>query len=325
MSARKTKAEFISESRSIHGNKYDYSKVEYINANTKVCIICPIHGEFWQRPNDHLHGIGCKKCAYAIKSKNSRMNFTTFVDKARIVHGDKYKYNKDSFHGSHFDLTIICPIHGDFVQRAERHINGQGCPKCSLLKKHSIIQGTAINDTEVNTKTEISYRMWHNLINRALNAKVKKKIPTYKDVSVCKEWLTYSNFKTWFDNPENGYIDGYELDKDILVKGNKIYSPQTCCFVPHEINTLLINRKRFRGKYPIGVSKSNSGKYKATVNVRNTRIVIGTFNTTEEAFNAYKRAKETIIKSIAKEYYDNRLIKKNVYDALNAYNIEIND
>lgn len=85
MSRKKTREEFIVEAKQVHGNKYDYSKVVYIDANTKVSIICPVHGEFWQRPNDHIRDIGCKKCAYDKKGKESRMSFRDFLKRARIV------------------------------------------------------------------------------------------------------------------------------------------------------------------------------------------------------------------------------------------------
>ena len=256
---------------------------------------------------------------------NIKKSTEDFIKKAIIVHGYKYDYSKVEYINNKTKVTIICPIHGDFMQKAERHLEGQGCSKCALLGRHKAIQSVAINDTEVNTKKERSYRVWHNLLDRTLNEKVKKQTPTYSDVSICDEWLVYSNFKQWFDNPVNGYIEGYELDKDILIKGNKVYSPDTCCFVPHEINSLLINRRRFRGKYPVGVSRNNSGTYKATLAVRGARIIIGTFDTEVDAFNAYKRAKEAILKSIAEEYYKDNLITKKVYDALLSYKIEITD
>lgn len=322
MSRKKTREEFIAEAKQVHGDKYDYSKVVYIDANTKVSIICPVHGVFLQRPNDHIRGIGCKKCAYDKKGKESRMSFIDFLKRARIVHGSKYQYNEESFIGSHFDITITCPTHGAFLQKAERHLSGHGCPKCALFKRHKKVHGKGVNDLEINTKKDISYRVWHNMLSRTINELNKSKMPSYSDATICDEWLIYSNFKKWFDD---NYIEGYELDKDILVKGNKVYSPNTCCFVPHEINTLIINRKRFRGLYPIGVSKSGKRTYKAIVNIRNTRIHIGTYSSVEEAFNAYKRAKEVILKQIAKEYFEEGLIKENIYKALLTYRIDIDD
>lgn len=92
------------------------------------------------------------------------------------------------------------------------------------------------------------------MLTRCYNHKSLKKNPSYIGCSVCDEWLTYSNFKRWYEDPINGYREGYHLDKDILVKGNKVYSPETCCFVPHSINCLLLTRQRKRGALPIGVT-----------------------------------------------------------------------
>lgn len=321
MSRKKTTEQFIAEAKLVHGDKYDYSKVVYIGANTKVSITCPTHGGFWQRPNDHIRGIGCKKCAYDKKGKESRMSFSDFSRRARIIHGSKYQYNEESFIGSHFDITITCPTHGDFLQKAERHLSGQGCPKCALFERHKKVYGKGVNDLEINTKKNISYRVWHNMLSRTINELNKSKMPSYSDATICDEWLIYSNFKKWFDNPNNGYIEGYDLDKDILSKGNKVYSPDTCCFIPHEINSLIRCWKSRKGKYPQGVSKNSKNSYKVTIGIRGTRICVGTYDTVENASNAYRKAKETIIKTIAKEYYDEGLITEKTYNGLITFKV----
>lgn len=147
---------------------------------------------------------------------------------------------------------------------------------------------------------------------------------TYSDCTVCDEWLLLSNFKKWFD--EN-YIEGYALDKDILVKGNKVYSPETCCFVPNEINTLLTKRQNYRGKLPIGVTINNkSSNYIATINLNGKkRKYVGSFSTPDEAFEAYKEAKENHIKEVAEKYYKEGTISEKVYNALMNYEVEIDD
>ena len=109
-----------------HGNKFDYSKVEYINANKKVCIICPIHGEFWQKPSNHLSGNGCPKC-----NKYKKIDKNTFIERAKKVHGNKYDYSKVNYVGNKVKVCIICPIHGEFWQRPNDHLNGHGCYKCN--------------------------------------------------------------------------------------------------------------------------------------------------------------------------------------------------
>ena len=131
MPKKLSKTEFIERAKKVHGDKYDYSKVEYINSETKVCIICPIHGEFWQRPADHIRGIGCRFC-YG----NEKMDKETFIAKARKVHGDKYDYSKVEYNGNKTKVCIICPIHGEFWQRPNDHLNKYGCPYCgNSIKK----------------------------------------------------------------------------------------------------------------------------------------------------------------------------------------------
>lgn len=325
MSKKKTTKQFIEEARLVHGNKYDYSKSEYVNATTKVIIICPQHGEFWQRPCDHLNGHGCKTCFYEDNGKQCRLSFADFLEKAYMAHGDKYQYNQDTYKGSDYKLDIICPVHGIFTQKAINHINGQGCPKCGQIKRRKPVQGQGINDFNGSTKKEYSYRLWVNLLYRTTNTERHKTLPTYADATICEEWLSYSAFKEWFDNPANGYMEGYSLDKDILVKGNKIYSPQTCCFIPQDVNAIFTKRKANRGKYPIGVHMGNNGKYCAMLWENGERKYLGYYDTPEEAFNIYKVAKEKYIKSVAETLFKEEKITQKVYDALVSYKVEIND
>ena len=126
-----TKDDFIRLARKVHGDKYDYSKVEYKNNKTDVCIICPIHGEFYQTPNSHyLKGRGCPICGGTKKSTKE-----DFIIKAKQVHGDKYDYSKVVYVNNQIKVCIICPEHGEFYQAPKNHLNGQGCPKCSGNKK----------------------------------------------------------------------------------------------------------------------------------------------------------------------------------------------
>ena len=133
MPTRLNKELFIEKARAIHGNKYDYSKVEYINNKKPVCIICPEHGEFWQTPHGHLKGYGCNLCGNGIR-------FTTeeYIHKAHTVHGDKYDYSKCVYIGALKKVCIICPKHGEFWQEASSHIRGCGCPMCDKTMKHTL-------------------------------------------------------------------------------------------------------------------------------------------------------------------------------------------
>ena len=122
---------FINKAKEVHGNKYDYSKTIYELSNKKVCIICPIHGEFWVKPNNHLNGCGCPKCAIEKRKKQFLMNKNDFIKKAKKLHNNKYDYSKVEYKGSKKKVDIICPKHGDFWIRPNNHLIGQGCPMCA--------------------------------------------------------------------------------------------------------------------------------------------------------------------------------------------------
>jgi hypothetical protein len=186
--------------------------------------------------------------------------------------------------------------------------------------------GNGINDYSgqvvFNGVSIKSYLAWINMLKRCYYEKLHKKRQTYSDCRVCDEWLLFSNFKKWFDD---NCQEGYALDKDILQQGNKIYSPETCCFVPKEINNLLIKHDKKRGDLPIGIYYDYK-KYQASVCIGNgKRKIAGRFDTVEEAFNAYKSAKEEIIRHIAEKYYTEGKIPKNVYKALIKYKVNIED
>ena len=131
MPKKKTKEEFIAKAKLVHGDKYDYSKVEYVGALTKVCIICPKHGEFCQEANSHLRGQGCPKC----KSKKQTCTTDEFIAKAKKIHGDKYDYSKVNYVNNYTKVCIICHEHGEFWQTPGAHLRGQGCPKCKSKKQ----------------------------------------------------------------------------------------------------------------------------------------------------------------------------------------------
>lgn len=167
-----------------------------------------------------------------------------------------------------------------------------------------------------------AYFAWRNMISRCYSEDIHSKRPTYKDCTVCEEWKCFATFKEWFDNQV--YFNGWKLDKDILVKGNKVYGPDTCCFVPNEINVLFTKRQNCRGDLPIGVQYTESKlRYKANISRGNDKVFLGCYSTPEEAFQAYKVAKEAWIKEVADKWKDK--LDKKVYDALCQYEVEIND
>jgi very-short-patch-repair endonuclease len=141
---RSNTEEFIEKSVIKHGDKYDYSKVDYEDSSKKVHIICKIHGEFKQKPNSHLNGTGCPVCAGTMKS-----NTDEFIEKSMEVHVNKYDYSKVDYKGAIIKVVIICKIHGEFRQIPNSHLNGTGCPICrtshgersiwKYLKKNTIL------------------------------------------------------------------------------------------------------------------------------------------------------------------------------------------
>lgn len=135
MSKKLTTEEFISKAKLVHGEQYDYSKVEYVNNSTKVCIICPKHGEFWQTPKDHFKH-GCCKCGHEQINKAKVLTTDEFIRRAKLKNGDKYIYDKTVYKSFKDNVIITCPEHGDFIINPHCHIsNGSGCPVCAKIAK----------------------------------------------------------------------------------------------------------------------------------------------------------------------------------------------
>ena len=175
-------------------------------------------------------------------------------------------------------------------------------------------------------KDERLYDLWRGILRRAYSSEFHKKYPTYKYVTVCEEWLNFQNFAKWCEAQigystveSNGLY--YQLDKDILVKGNKVYSPETCCFVPSEVNNLIIFSNSARGEYPVGVTfHKRLKKYAANISLGGVQKHLGYFDEVLEAFNSYKIAKERYIKFVAEKYFGK--IGENVYQKLINYSID---
>lgn len=150
---KKTTEEFIEEAKRIYGEQYDYSRSEYVNDSTKVCIICPKHGEFWQTPYSHLQGCGCPKC-----SANTPLTRDEYIQKAAIRHSGKYDYSITEFTKTVDKIAIKCPFHGIFYQIAEHHLQGCGCPKCKSSHMESDIRKLLIeNDIDFEEQKRFSW------------------------------------------------------------------------------------------------------------------------------------------------------------------------
>lgn len=170
-----------------------------------------------------------------------------------------------------------------------------------------------------NGKKAKSYSTFTGMIERCYCPKSLKRYPSYIGCYVHPTWHSFQNFAKWF---EDNYVEGYHLDKDILLKGNKIYSPDNCCFVPPEINTILTKTDKKRGLLPIGVSAINN-RFRSHISQNKKRIHLGTFDNPNDAFNIYKKSKEVAIKKVANKYRS--VITNEVYKSLYNYEVHITD
>ena len=190
------------------------------------------------------------------------------------------------------------------------------------------ILGTKYPPSVNGVKTK-EYELWQNMLQRCYSDTYKKKNPTYEGCEVSENFKSYEYFYEWchkqvgFDNDGNG--NSFQLDKDLLVKGNKVYNEFTCVFLPKEINLLLVKRESLRGNHLIGVCWHNASKsFVSRVNKnKGKQEYLGSFNTEVEAFNAYKTAKESFIKEQANKWKDK--IDPRAYNALMSYEVMIDD
>ena len=189
---------------------------------------------------------------------------------------------------------------------------------------NSISGGCSLGETKskINGVYKKSYMLWTNMITRCYRGKGSTKNPTYNKCEISELFKKYENFEEWCSKQIGFDQEGWALDKDILIKGNKIYSEDTCCFVPVSINNLFTLRCAKRGKFSIGVSKKGD-RFCATINNHGKQIGLGTFDTELEAFWAYKEAKEAYVKEVANIWKDQ--IDPRVYEALMNYQVEITD
>ena len=196
---RLLKEDLINSFNKKHNNKYDYSLIEYVNLQTNIKIICPIHGEFEQRPSVHLRGEGCKKCYLTIRALNDRLTTKEFIEKSIKIHGDKYDYTQTIYTKNTDYLNIVCEKHGIFSQMAQTHLHGSGCQKCSLI----------------NTKPEIDLNNWFNDLNIHIITN-DRKILKGKELDV---YIPSHNLAIEFDGlywHSEKYVDSnYHLNKTL--------------------------------------------------------------------------------------------------------------
>ena len=165
-----TVEDFIRKATEVHKGKYIYTLVKYINNKTDVCIICPEHGEFWQRPSNHLNGRGCPKCGI-INNVNALKSTECFIEQSNVVHGNRYKYHNTEYKNNYTKICITCPIHGDFWQMPYVHLRGSGCPKCG---RNASIKTQKREQTEYIQKCNIVHKYKYTYHKtKYINAKSK--------------------------------------------------------------------------------------------------------------------------------------------------------
>lgn len=223
-------------------------------------------------------------------------NIMVKFEKGELIHANWYNFCKGNIRNP-YDKTVY----------------GIGC------------LGEGEYETTQNGKNTHSYKTWNGMLQRCYTEKYHQIQPTYKGCSVSEEWLNYQNFASWYK--DNYYtLEGEVmcLDKDIVIKRNKIYSPESCVFVPQRINGLFVKTNSKRGCLPIGVSLTRNNTFVARCQMGKGKVKhLGVYKTHEEAFITYKLYKEKLIKQIAEEYKNK--IPDKLYEAMRTYIVEITD
>ena len=244
-----------------------------------------------------------------------------FLLQAKAKHGNTYDYSKTQYVNNFTYLTVTCREHGDFKIKPNNHLKGDGCPICRYRKLKRPVCGFGINDLDDITTNDLAYQHWRGMIKRCYDERMLMKSPQYRGCSVCEEWRYFSNFKRWFSQH---YVDGWALDKDVMIKGNRVYSPETCCCIPITINSVFASLKSRNKGLPLGVCYvGRLNKYRVDMAKDGKQLYFGLFDTKEEAFRIYKEQKEKHLKELADRYKEE--LAPVVYDAIYGYEVEIID
>lgn len=330
MPKKLTQEELLERFRAVWGDRYDYSKVNYVNKRTPIIVGCKEHGFFPIMPLSHANGHGCSKCGNKTQAKKlskPKKDKHWLLDRLYDIYGnDKFDFSlieDESFvyKGTEAPLPVVCKICGTQSNApAAQRLKGSGCNTCRLkrfsktnlgkikpLKERELVARVGIIDVEDISKNDRVFHIWREMITRCYNPEYWKKRPTYERCEVCDEWKHYSNYLKWYNSH---YVEGFEVDKDLLsfVVKSKIYAPNTCCFLPPEINNIL-STKSLKRDLPIGVHIV-SGCITASCG----KDYLGSFSTIEDAREAYLTEKKKRITELANKWKDK--IETRAYDAL---------
>lgn len=250
-----------------------------------------------------------------------RVSYETCIQRCIETHGNEYIYYRPKeYTGTDQRIKIKCKKCGNVFEQSLRvHYGGSGCPVCGLRKigekskgksnqsAKRLIYGCAFCDSQNTIRGVYCYKVWRGVLDRCFDVKFQEKEPSYKGCSVCNEWLLYSNFEKWFNQH---YVEGFEIDKDLLSnKNKKLYSPETCVFLPREINRFLCKTTNKKDQLPLGVYVSGG-----SIIAKHRKRYLGAFQTIEEANTAYLKAKKEYVIELANKWKDK--IESRAYDAL---------
>ena len=256
-----------------------------------------------------------------IKNLNYRLNEENINNQGHKMIITRYKNNHD--------IDVLFPNFNVYVKNTRYDLFKSGSLKLPIptLAQNRVTRCRVtgcVSTKCVNTKIDSKfYNIYINMIKRGFDEDYKSKHPTYKNVTVCEEWLDFNNFEKWCN--ENYYEikdEVMDLDKDWLIRGNKIYSPETCVFIPQFLNKLLVAPRNKSRELPVGVTK-DKGKYVGRVSCNNKSVYLGRFDTIEECYSVYKYTKELIVKCMGEIYKDK--IPPSLYNVLANYELKEGD
>lgn len=337
MAKKLTQEEVLRRFKEKWNDRYDYSKVVYVNKRTPVTITCKEHGDFQILPLEHAKGHGCSKCgneAQAKKLSKPKKDKKWLLKRLYEIYGtDAFDFSAIEdvsfvYNGVKTPLPVVCKVCGTpSYAIASQRLKGSGCDTCRLKKfskvnlgktkpidKREFVAGWGISDIDGTMRNSKIYHIWREMITRCYNEDYWQKRPSYEHCDVCEDWKHYSNYLKWY-NEHN--IDGFEVDKDLLsfYIGKKTYSSETCCFLPPEINATLASTKTRKRGLPVGVHII-SGCITASCGKEH----LGTFPTVELARKAYLKAKKEHIVELANKWKDE--IEPRAYNALINLDVE---
>ena len=341
---------WIEKAKKVHGDKYDYSNVNYINNRIPVEIICNIHGPFFQIPYSHLAGKGCNECAKINKALHKTSNTEKWVEKAKKIHGDKYDYSKSIYTKATERINIICKKHGMFSQRASDHLSGYGCPKCGYEKVSADLLSNKENFVKKANKVYSNKYTYDNFIY------INNKTPSYV---TCKKHgdfffffynhITGRNFfphctaeqskcaKEINDFLKANDIDIIENDRSILAKKFEIDAFCKTKNIAIEYDGLYWHSEKFKDSY-YHINKSNEclnngirlihifeDEWENKQEIVKSRLK-NIFNLTENKIFARKCIIKEIDNKTSKEFLNKNHLQGNVYGLINIglfYNEEL--